>query len=360
MGESHIKSLQTREVIFIFTSTLPTPFFSPHHLYYILLHKSRSLLERPPPKAALSMDSQLNFTLVPSLTWERRTIASKDRISVRNLKVNNLRVSKDQWNRTTNCQPVHISVKLFLTKPIDSAAAQDNLDNSTVNYGTLSKSILNALQKPPQEHFTLFQLASLVRNTTIQTRQGHAEGAAEYDIFLPKAVLQAEGAGLRELTYFEADPPLAEITRVLYIRNLHIDCIVGLNDHERLAKQPVVVNIEIDLVRKDLCDEHGRLAKLISDVSIFNFADLPPLNQPTNLSLGKTIVDGEFKTLETLVIKVIDTLQTDFFTQGKDDASIIKLKVEKPMAVTFADAPALEVIRSAKLPVEPSNIEGLG
>lgn len=62
----------------------------------------------------------------------------------------------------------------------------------------------------------------------------------------------------------------------------------------------------------------------------------------------QVIADSSFETLESLSTKVVEELRKNYFTE-EDNDSTIRLRVEKPLAVSFADAPAIEILR----PVEP-------
>jgi dihydroneopterin aldolase len=55
---------------------------------------------------------------------------------------------------------------------------------------------------------------------------------------------------------------------------------------------------------------------------------------------------SEFQTLESMLEWIIDLLKNDFFQRKEDENSVIRLRIEKPLAVPFADAPAVEITRS--------------
>ena len=46
---------------------------------------------------------------------------------------------------------------------------------------------------------------------------------------------------------------------------------------------------------------------------------------------------------------VVRELRTKFFTKEGDEGSYIRLRVEKPLAVPFADAPSIEILRRVKV-----------
>lgn len=46
---------------------------------------------------------------------------------------------------------------------------------------------------------------------------------------------------------------------------------------------------------------------------------------------------------------VVEELRAKFFTREDDQEAYIRLRMQKPMAVPFADAPAVEITRSVRL-----------
>jgi dihydroneopterin aldolase len=57
----------------------------------------------------------------------------------------------------------------------------------------------------------------------------------------------------------------------------------------------------------------------------------------------------EFKTLESMLEWTVHVLREQFFNREGDKSSWIRLRIEKPLAVPFADAPAVEITRPVAL-----------
>jgi dihydroneopterin aldolase len=55
---------------------------------------------------------------------------------------------------------------------------------------------------------------------------------------------------------------------VLYLRNVRIPCLIGVNANERLQKQPVVLNLWIDCVVMPRVDNYPELETLLFSVSM--------------------------------------------------------------------------------------------
>jgi hypothetical protein len=53
----------------------------------------------------------------------------------------------------------------------------------------------------------------------------------------------------------------------------------------------------------------------------------------------------EFQTLESMLEWTVQQLKEHFFTREEDQDLVLRLRMEKPLAVPFADAPAVEITR---------------
>ncbi|KAF2197840.1 hypothetical protein GQ43DRAFT_380061 [Delitschia confertaspora ATCC 74209] len=259
--------------------------------------------------------------LVSSAVWKRSALNYTDRITVQNIQVN-VHAGADAWGRKRN-QPALLSLTVFLAEPFHSAAEADKLDNSTIHYGTLSKTILSYVHEAQSVWLTSNQLALLMIKGIVDTAGSVSIGACSVKVFYPKGSLLGDGAGLQYcLSYSEK-----AISRTLYLQNVRIPCIIGINANEREAKQPVVVNLWVDHLPQDRSDDYTTLENVVVQF----------------------ISSSSFETLESLLNKVVDELRRSFFRPSLDDSAIIRLRVDKPMAVPFADAPALEVVRPVKV-----------
>lgn len=180
---------------------------------------------------------------------------NKDKISVKNLSVE-VTAGRDAWGRSRK-QPCLLSATLHLSKPFD--CKDDNLDNTTVHYGILSKN-LRMLCGSEAQFESSNELAREI-NRCIRGMAGRtAIDCVDVDIFYPKASLLGDGQGYW-LSVSRSE------SRKVYVRNVRIPCIIGMNDNERLAMQPVVVNAWLDGVKREDVDRVP-LEKTITDVSL--------------------------------------------------------------------------------------------
>ena len=64
--------------------------------------------------------------------------------------------------------------------------------------------------------------------------------------------------------------------------------------------------------------------------------------------MPQLISESSYQTIESLLAWVIEELKQKFFTREEDQDAWIRLRIEKPLAVPFADAPAVEITRPVR------------
>lgn len=74
----------------------------------------------------------------------------------------------------------------------------------------------------------------------------------------------------------------------------------------------------------------------------------------------QTIEESSFETLESLAQHITDRIirRWSYFHTPKGIYSQVRITLEKPSAVTFADAPAIEIVRSSD-PSSDNNTKGM-
>jgi dihydroneopterin aldolase len=188
------------------------------------------MADKEPPPAGLVRPAILHGKLAAS-----SDVA--DTITLRNLHVT-VKAGTDAWGREKP-QPALITVTISLAKPFDSAAKEDAVDGSTVHYGKLSKRIISDVEHL-DHHLSTPALARTIMHSVAQTAGSTDLKAVEIDIFYPKGSLLGDGAGY---TYSVFGDYLSE---VIYLRNVRIPCLIGVNANERERQQPVVVNLWLE------------------------------------------------------------------------------------------------------------------
>ncbi|KAJ9636270.1 hypothetical protein H2201_006249 [Coniosporium apollinis] len=256
--------------------------------------------------------------LVSQRAWEFGAPYPADKVSVRNISLT-ANAGLDVWGRKKE-QPVFVSVSLSLARSFQSAAEGDVVDSSTVHYGRLSKNIISSVKEKTSEDWRgTHELAKLVREACLQSADSpNIIGASEVEIYFPKSSMLGDGAGYRLSTNHSS----GDTSRVLYIKNIRVPTIIGVNSHERWSKQAVVANLWIDkLLIPRVADLQGQAEKILTE----------------------TVGNSNFETLESLATTVAAKIEAEFFQNNLPGASI-RLRVEKPVAVPFADAPAIEIV----------------
>lgn len=184
-----------------------------------------------------------------------------DKISVRNLDVT-VNAGVDVWGRQRK-QRAFVTVTLNLAKPFDSAAEADALDRSTVHYGKLSKQLQSSLQNELSPWVSTWDLAGSVRTLALQVAGQTPILSTDVDVFYQKGSMLGDGAGLSSSVYVE---DVVLTSKVLYLRNLKIPCLIGVNSNERLQKQPVVVNLWVECLPASRGDDYAKLETAVVNV----------------------------------------------------------------------------------------------
>jgi FolB domain-containing protein len=209
---------------------------------------------------AVRLLALITMTHVRQAVWTARMadFDVADKIEVRSLEVT-VNAGVDVWGRQKE-QRALITATLTLARPFDSAAEADALDKSTVHYGKLSKDIRSCVQNRSSWEDTGSLSASI--STQIMETAGHtALLSTEVDIFYPKGSMLGDGAG-----FLSSSSSAGLVSSVLYLRNVRIPCLIGVNSNERTAKQPVVVNLWIECIRRSRTDDYVKLESVVVDV----------------------------------------------------------------------------------------------
>ncbi|KAF1942411.1 hypothetical protein EJ02DRAFT_402510 [Clathrospora elynae] len=254
--------------------------------------------------------------------WDAEVAQSRhyDKIMVQNLQVV-VNAGKDVWGRQKR-QRALISVTLTLGKQFTSASSTDSVDDSTVHYGTLSKAIQAQFQDENMAYMSTSELSNTISRCVRNVAGSTHIYAIETDVCYLKGSMFGEGVGYITSVIENS----GACSSVLYLRNVRIACIIGVNPNERLQEQPVDVNLCIDNVHHTRVDTYPELETL----------------------LFKLISQSSFQTIESLLAWLVDQLREKYFTREEDNDAWIRLRIGKPHAVPSADAPAVEITRPVR------------
>ena len=116
------------------------------------------------------------------------------------------------------------------------------------------------------------------------------------------------------------------VIRTVLIKNFLIHEIIGIHKHERINKQKIIFNIVIDVNQNTLPDENN-LSSIVDYEKI--------TNKLKNLAKNKSY-------------NFLESLAEDSFKETFKDKRInsVKIKIEKPDAITNASSAGVEVFKS--------------
>lgn len=230
-------------------------------------------------------------------TWAVRSLAGEpiSVVRVRNLQAVT-KIPADAWGRPGKAQPLLISVEVSFREQFSQASTQDRLGADTVNYGTLSKAILKTLQDFKLEDWNLVEddghlgvvvkdiWASLTgqpfefRNYSEDAKRGVLDIETlrfmAITVTLPKASLLGQGVSLSASSVFGSRDDSASLeghSTMLKLHGLRVPTLVGVNPNERLAKQVIIADIELDKFHLD-----QDYYTFVEDVAVKVVTSFPP------------------------------------------------------------------------------------
>ncbi|KAK0857520.1 hypothetical protein LTS02_010174 [Friedmanniomyces endolithicus] len=153
------------------------------------------------------------------------------------------------------------------------------------------------------------------------------------DVHLPKASMYGEGITLTNITDYDERGRTRAARRVFVVKGVKLMLLVGVNGYERGGKQPVLASLWLDLGSAGAL-EGGSRSGSGSTVALFNLEQ----------TLVQITQDTSFETLESLAEFTVKQLQERLLNKILP-GSQVQLRLEKPRAIPFADAPAVEVFR---------------
>ena len=147
-------------------------------------------------------------------------------------------VGEDAWHRANRPQPV--VVNLSLHTDVVLAGKMDDV-SKTVNYGSLCKSVMAKIQDT-RSFKSLEDLTDVI--TTMAFQSSDMASMIECTVLLPKASLLAEGVGASSSYERKLGGTQGNRMQIsIFVKKLRVTCIIGVNAHERVEKQTVVINM---------------------------------------------------------------------------------------------------------------------
>jgi dihydroneopterin aldolase/2-amino-4-hydroxy-6-hydroxymethyldihydropteridine diphosphokinase/dihydropteroate synthase/2-amino-4-hydroxy-6-hydroxymethyldihydropteridine diphosphokinase/dihydropteroate synthase len=250
-----------------------------------------------------------------------------DKIIIKNLRVKG-HLGASHWQLDEG-QMLIFNVTGFLDfKPTDNI-------NDTVSYFTISEHIQHYLETE-RKCKTLERLADLValycldlglQKVIVQIEKSHA-------------LLHADTVGIRiersksDTSYLKAitamdvsiPQPFPTTDDVIFIKDLAISCIIGVNTFERIEKQRIILNIDI----------------YFAPSPVYSTGRIPSRHN------YRTIAQKVCKFVEQSSYKTIEMMANDVTNVIMYQCNVYKttVRIEKPSALMFADTAGVEVTRT--------------
>lgn len=254
-------------------------------------------------------------------------LQNRDQVYIRNLR-RDIIVGKDAWGRTGKTQPLFISLRIFVDKAIEKAARDDDVTRS-IDYSELCK----VLKRDVHDEVSLVHVAGRVAVSCglHNPSQKPLDPISPYklELTLPKAVLYSK----KGLIYAWENYGSTHTDRSVFpnetfrIEEIECSCILGINPHERLEKQPVSIDLSFGTSRKGNGQES-------------------PSRQILNCyqEVVKTIVQrvegSAFQTVEALTSFVARIITMQF------SIAEVTVAVRKPFAISNVEAPGIQITRT--------------
>lgn len=229
----------------------------------------------------------------------------------------------DSWGRK---RPQPILLTLWLRSSIALAGSTDHLPYS-INYGTVTKVITAHVENDTFN--SLEHLAEDIARTALGPNIN--AGWVKVIVEKPRALLRADAAGIAiTRTKNSEGEVLAEGSDRVFVKDLRLVTIIGVNPWEREEKQAVVINLTM---HKE--NSPGKPVKMVEGGNFdphYNFR-----------SVAKRVTEhveaSDYKTVEAFVTAVAKEACVGC------GISKITVRAEKPSALTFAEGPGVEITR---------------
>ena len=228
-------------------------------------------------------------------------------------------VGRDAWRRTGKAQPVHISIEISPVNTFEAAAAQDDI-SLTVDYGKLYKTVDQFISG--QSFESVDHLLATVIHCMPPYKMLHVE------ITLPKALLLVDGGVIYSAKITQDDNNQFHLFRKVRLNQIHCSCIIGVNPHERLYRQRLLVGIGTGHVSSEL-------------PSVVDYMNTPGSDY---FDCVKEVVErveaSSYQTVEALATAVAQIVTMNY---GLESATI---RVEKPSAIATIEIAAVQLTRT--------------
>ena len=232
-------------------------------------------------------------------------------------------------------QPAYFNIRINLRQSFKTAASSDALDESTIHYGELAKRIRAACTPGLGPLDALSRAEEVIISMGTKSNGHFIIADAHIDLCLPKASMYGKLLRLDKWVEFDEFGKVFESNTLFELQDLRLMGLIGVNDYERTGKQPIDTTLGVNI--------GGWGLDMEEDLTLQELAYLFTIEK----SLADIVQESSFETLESLGGSVVKLFATKFRKQLYEDAEI-RLRLEKPKAIPFADAAVVEIGRTCR------------
>ncbi|KAF2105001.1 tetrahydrobiopterin biosynthesis enzymes-like protein [Rhizodiscina lignyota] len=249
---------------------------------------------------------------------------TEDTIFLRNLTLSAI-VGLDAWHREGREQPVVIDLRV--SYDLRAAGASDAVSD-TVSYSTIAKQLRATAAENSENGGNIYDLSMKILEDildVVDPKSETTEDQTQHDVYigirLPRASLLAEGGiGYSYAVTKATRYNLRDYSDKFFVDGIKIPCIIGVNPHERLQKQNVIVDLTFWVVsthENGLFRDYGAIIQKITD----------------------GIGNSSYQTLEALAAFIVNVA---FLTSG---FQALTVSVQKPSAIIDVAGSGVEITR---------------
>jgi FolB domain-containing protein len=194
------------------------------------------------PFSLLSLALAFRFSsygVVDSYKSDRNSVThiDMDTIFVKNIYITAV-IGLDCWHREKE-QPALVTVRV--PKKVEKVGKTDNIVD-TLDYRPIYKTVTGL--QTEKVYRSLPDFAKEICNRVSQLTE---TASLEVTVLLPKAVRQADGVKveMRMQSTKGFGPSQTMYSEIYVIKGLRIECFIGIGEHERKEKQPVLLDLEL-------------------------------------------------------------------------------------------------------------------
>lgn len=264
-----------------------------------------------------------------------QSLRNRDQVYIRNLR-HDIIVGKDAWGRANKAQPLLINLWIFTEKAIENTARDDDITKS-IDYSQLCKT----LKQEVNDADSLVSVAGEISFACFRHRSPNsvAEGgdSLKLELTLPKGVLQCN----KGITYTMESHFILNGTGSRFsdestkIEAIQCACVLGVNPHERLEKQPVSIDLSFGMPSHDNQQDHPSRDILVCYRDVVR-------------TIIQRVEGSAYHTVESLATVIARVVIMEF------NIFEVTVNVDKPFAISDIEAPGVQICRTREFFEKPT------